>query len=344
VAVEYYKKTRELAQKLHDKAVEAQSCYSLGNTYTLLKQYTLAVELHLEHLQFAQQLNDRVGEGRAYWSLGNAFTALGEHTEALRYAQLHLEVSKEVGDRTGELTAEMNIVDLKAVLGITMKVEDQSETLSSEQVQKLFKSERSSHEHVRDTEDVRISINVEKENTPEVVNQELNEDFFDLLYKSQSSRMNDQRCDFPVSRNTYEPCEGSRQASLQNVCTPAATSSTSGAIGGGERKDILVDMIVRMQGDRMDEQRSEFPGLTSTARQRLLEVQRQRSADVPNDAFLDMLMRCQGTRMEDQRCQFPPIPRGPTVPDEDFFNLIVRLQSKRMDTQRVQFQPDNNVP
>ena len=56
----------------------------------------------------------------------------------------------------------MNIVDLKAVLGITMKPEDQSETLSAEQVQKLFRAERPGHENIRDSEDVRISINVEK--------------------------------------------------------------------------------------------------------------------------------------------------------------------------------------
>jgi len=52
-----------LAQELGDRAVEAQSCYSLGNTYTLLRDYPMAVEYHLRHLIIAQQLMDRVGEG-----------------------------------------------------------------------------------------------------------------------------------------------------------------------------------------------------------------------------------------------------------------------------------------
>ena len=43
--------------------MEAQSCYSLGNTYTLLRDYPMAVEYHLRHLIIAQQLMDRVGEG-----------------------------------------------------------------------------------------------------------------------------------------------------------------------------------------------------------------------------------------------------------------------------------------
>merc|ERR1712168_1172453 len=34
------------------------------------------------------------------------------------YAQRHLDISKEVGDRTGQITAQMNISDLRALLGI----------------------------------------------------------------------------------------------------------------------------------------------------------------------------------------------------------------------------------
>jgi G-protein signaling modulator 2 len=57
------RRTLVLAQELGDRAVEAQSCYSLGNTYTLLRDYQMAVEYHLRHLIIAQQLMDRVGEG-----------------------------------------------------------------------------------------------------------------------------------------------------------------------------------------------------------------------------------------------------------------------------------------
>ena len=37
-----------------------QACYSLGNTYTLLKNYPTAVEYHLRHLRIAQELFDKV--------------------------------------------------------------------------------------------------------------------------------------------------------------------------------------------------------------------------------------------------------------------------------------------
>lgn len=48
-----------MARQLKDLAVEAQACYSLGNTYTLLQDYERAIDYHLKHLIIAQDLNDR---------------------------------------------------------------------------------------------------------------------------------------------------------------------------------------------------------------------------------------------------------------------------------------------
>lgn len=90
------RRTLQLARQLKDRAVEAQACYSLGNTYTLLQDYERAIDYHLKHLIIAQDLNDRIGEGRACWSLGNAHTALGNHDQAMHFAEKHLEISKEV--------------------------------------------------------------------------------------------------------------------------------------------------------------------------------------------------------------------------------------------------------
>lgn len=60
----YHRRTLILAQELEDRAVEAQACYSLGNTYTLLRDYNTAVDYHLRHLDIAQKLHDRIGEGK----------------------------------------------------------------------------------------------------------------------------------------------------------------------------------------------------------------------------------------------------------------------------------------
>lgn len=53
------RKTLQLSRQLRDQAVEAQACYSLGNTCTLLQDYEKAIEYHLRHLVIAQELGDR---------------------------------------------------------------------------------------------------------------------------------------------------------------------------------------------------------------------------------------------------------------------------------------------
>jgi G-protein signaling modulator 2 len=72
VKVFYFaRRTLVLAQELGDRAVEAQAYYSLGNTYTLLRDYPTAIDYHIRHLIIAQQLMDRVGEGNVKMLLVN---------------------------------------------------------------------------------------------------------------------------------------------------------------------------------------------------------------------------------------------------------------------------------
>lgn len=54
-----YRRTLALSEELGDAAVEAQACYSLGNTYTLLREYRAAEQYHARHLAAARRLGDR---------------------------------------------------------------------------------------------------------------------------------------------------------------------------------------------------------------------------------------------------------------------------------------------
>lgn len=65
-----HRKTLQLSRQLRDQAVEAQACYSLGNTYTLLQDYERAAEYHLRHLVIAQELADRCVDMAAAWPSG----------------------------------------------------------------------------------------------------------------------------------------------------------------------------------------------------------------------------------------------------------------------------------
>lgn len=247
----FCRKSLLLSQELGDKAVEAQACYSLGNTYTLLRDYPKAIEYHLRHLQIAQALVDRVGEGRAYWSLGNAHSALGEHRQALYYAKQHLMVSKELGDQMGEATAEMNVSDLRKVLGIP-EGQDDNVTLTVEEEHKY--SRRKSMEEmnlIRMTPDTKLdksssgesnrqqrsmsvgtvlfkgaksphslnqSLNTSKNSEAEDEEEEEQDAFFDMLSRVQADRLDDQRCTMP-------------QESTKQACIPGTSISSSSSSG-----------------------------------------------------------------------------------------------------------------
>lgn len=95
------RRTLSLAIELAERAVEAQACYSLGNTYTLLRDFPIAIEYHQRHLAIAQELGDKVGEARACWSLGNAHSSIGNHEKALNFAQQHHSLAKDVSTNGG---------------------------------------------------------------------------------------------------------------------------------------------------------------------------------------------------------------------------------------------------
>lgn len=99
VFVTSLRRTLSLAIELSERAVEAQACYSLGNTYTLLREFPVAIDYHQRHFTIAQELGDKVGEARACWSLGNAYSAIGNHDKSLHYAQCHYSLATEVRER-----------------------------------------------------------------------------------------------------------------------------------------------------------------------------------------------------------------------------------------------------
>ncbi|XP_026201738.1 G-protein-signaling modulator 2-like [Anabas testudineus] len=189
------------------------------------------------------------------------------------------------------------------------------------------------------------------------------DNFFDLLSRFQSNRIDDQRCSLQHG-----------QSHLPAHSSPSSTPPVA------ERKSILerevpfqdhghfLELLASSQARRLDDQRvslHHLPGLhlstsnpphtpsTSSTDQILTQApisstdtrhtpslysRLEASAEQPEgeEVFFDMLVKCQGSRLNDQRCAAPSsTTKGLTVPDEDFFSLIMRSQSNRMEEQRV---------
>ena len=278
-------------------------------------------------------------------------------------------LAKELGDPIGETTARINIADLKKVLNVPDSQSD-SESLVELQ-QKLIKksqntntttvSNTSSRMHrlrrqsmeqldlIKLTPDGKKQQSVDLDHLPSRNNENhpgkppKDDDFFEMLTRSQSKRMDDQRCTLKAPGGSVDK---DRKPLMQQ----------NNIMSGKDSKQLL-EMIADFQSERMNEQRCELlPGFKRSDKSPvppIADVAGNKSS--PDEPFFDMLMRCQGSRYEEQRSELPktnivldvetneastvparnqPNPRS-TLPDEDFFSLIMRVQGGRMEDQRA---------
>lgn len=341
----------------------------MGNTYTLLRDFPTAIDFHQRHLAIAQELGDKIGEARACWSLGNAHAAIGNHEKALHYAQLHLFLAKELGDPVGETTARVNIADLKKVLNVpdssdtdslfelqqklinkAQNATNSSSTSGSSRIHRLRRQSMEQLDLIKLTPDGKKQQSVDLDHLPSRNNENFpakpvkEEDFFEMLTRTQSKRMDDQRCTLKAVGSAVGVDKDRKRLAL---------------IQQNNNKDSkqLLEMIADFQSERMDEQRCELlPGWKSNKSPAppIVGPIGGNKAE-PEEPFLDMLMRCQGSRYDEQRSELPknnivhdaetneassvpvrnqPNPRS-TLPDEDFFSLILRVQGGRMEDQRA---------
>lgn len=229
------------------------------------------------------------------------------------------------------------------------------------------------------------SANVQKATAANAIaaNKPNEEDFFDLLTRTQSKRMDDQRCSLKTIGHSQSQCghDNPRKPLVQQNSLPAISSfQNATSTATKENRNALIEMIADLQSERMDEQRAQLPGLVpspqnlhqrrnigapinsqpTVSNPRGASTPTTRNEPAPDDAFLDMLMRSQGSRLEEQRSELPrpnvtqdveqgeppnnnrrgcinanTNNAGATVPDEDFFSLIMRVQGGRMEDQRA---------
>uniref|UniRef100_A0A3B5LD41 G protein signaling modulator 2, like n=1 Tax=Xiphophorus couchianus TaxID=32473 RepID=A0A3B5LD41_9TELE len=335
------RKTLQLARLFKDKAVEAQACYSLGNTYTLLQDYERAIDFHLKHLVIAQDLNDRYDISTSYWSLGNAHTALGNHERAMFFAEKHLEIAKELyaciyvasspssgcktGDKSSEMTARMNLSDLRIVVNLK----------ANAGLNHMFSNSNTNSSGVADNIQGYINLPGKHLFTGSSKNNTImasTKHFF--FHRLRSKKYKDSKSKEHLENFSEHPS------------TPHDT------IG----EDTFFDLLSRFQGNRMDDQRCTLDGLNRSS------TQPSPTSSLPVESgtiyidpghFLELLASSQAHRLDDQRVslnQLPGLrlntPRAPSLyshlednadgpeGDEVFFDMLVKCQGSRLNDQR----------
>ncbi|CAG7825962.1 unnamed protein product, partial [Allacma fusca] len=176
----------------------------------------------------------KVGEGRAFWSLGNAHAAMGEHRQALLYAKQHLLVSKELGDQMGQATAQMNVTDLRKVLGMSP---DDDLTLSPGEEKKLSGNRRKSMEEMNLIRMTPEAASSSSSGTASGVGS----------HRTQRS--------LSVGQVLFNKKESSKlsKSGLSHVLNVSKSSEAEDE--EEEEQDAFFDMLSRVQAERMNDQR-----------------------------------------------------------------------------------------
>lgn len=338
--ISFLRETLSLAQELDDRLVEAQACYSLGNTFTLLRDYKTAIEYHLRHLQIAQELRDRIGEGRACWSLGHALTALGDHFEALNYAEQHLKISRELGDRSGETTAKISITDLRKLIGEERKEQQKLEAeveMNVDSTPELSKNKRMSMQSME-------LLNM----TPDMI-----------ARKQTIDSLADEAASSNFALNILPNDQKQPNFRSQNqINVNQANRISSGNQSADE--DNFFDLLINFQSSRMDEQRCSIDTLENKENERPEDANKNRNRKANLNGIRSVSnpgnspsSSHSSRRNSNPSGHQPDLPFGQLAASsaassaggssdtwrEDLFDMIAGIQSRRMDEQRAALPP-----
>ncbi|XP_071097777.1 G-protein-signaling modulator 2-like isoform X1 [Haliotis cracherodii] len=352
-AIEYHMRHLRIAQELHDRVGEGRACWSLGNAHSALGEHEAALKFATKHLDISREIGDETGQMTAKMNLVDLRSALGMTDHSKENINSSHGVLTELRDGGGKDVSDVALgrrpnrarrfsMENMELMKLTPdKNKQQNDTKGGGGARpKVQKSASIATEMSMDTPRQKAAI-VRPKTADSALQEEKDEasdddNFFDLLSRFQSRRIDDQRCSFRLSEPTPAtppPTATPPQPNGQTLSSQVASPGT----------DDFLDMVAGIQGSRMNDQRAEcpsFPGLSSQAV--IGQLLQQKSDDtVPDDNFFEMLMRCQASRLEDQRSALPQRPAAPTVPDEDFFNLIQRVQSSRLEEQRTSMPADS---
>ena len=117
LAIEHYQKSLEIARETGSRRGRATVLGNLGLCYDRLGNYQLAIEYHQQDLAISQGVGDRKGEARALGNIGISHDSLGDYQLAIEHHQQDLAISQEIDDRSSEAGALGNLGNCHYMLG-----------------------------------------------------------------------------------------------------------------------------------------------------------------------------------------------------------------------------------
>ncbi|EYC03252.1 hypothetical protein Y032_0095g2838 [Ancylostoma ceylanicum] len=362
------KSALNLAIEKGDKVREAQCCFYIACSSSLLRHYSSAGTYHLRHLSLARSMSDSAGQARAYNSLATVYSNLGEYSKAAYFLACNRALAAEMRDDTMMNNAEDSLKKLiqenrrdLSIEGGYLQFDSSDDPEPQTHYCRVVEERDSTRIEFTDQPNASIALNIVPcPSTPSVNfrnplmksvgveatesrrfhNQQ--EDFLDFLSRMQSARLDEQRCDVSALKLNPVVSMGRRQ-------TDSLITTTT------EEPDALIDLLLNAQSRRMDEQRAALlPGLNDQEQaQELLEKLESASSEGRgsriDDALIDLLMRAQSQRMNEQRSELASDrnssvesdPAAATTPEDDVSALVMRMQAGRFEEQRAHLNTQN---
>lgn len=98
-AREYLEEAERISENLQDELFQAEVINTLGDTYSLQRQFNLGIKYYEKSLLIARRLENRLSEINALFKLGNAYLDLRQFSQAAKFYQQCLDIEQEIGDR-----------------------------------------------------------------------------------------------------------------------------------------------------------------------------------------------------------------------------------------------------
>ncbi|XP_015785691.1 G-protein-signaling modulator 2-like [Tetranychus urticae] len=256
-AIYYHTERLRIAQEFKDKAAERRAHCNLGNAHIFLWDFEKAIYNFKQTLIIAQELRDKVLEAQAYYSLGNTYTLLRDFKTSIDYHLKHLELAQELSDQVGEGRAYWSLSNAfnsignhKEALNFAYKHLDVSKKIGDKIGQETATKTISELRLLLNKEGISSSTVNKSEKTPErPKNKRLSMENMNLLKLTPSKQ--DEDIFIPSVSTNNSVASGSRS----NIASNGNIAIKS------EEEDHFLDLLVKSQGKRMNDQRCSFDPL-----------------------------------------------------------------------------------
>lgn len=250
-AIDHHYKCLEISRRLGDKRAQRRSYICLGNAYVYLPNVEKAIEYYRLALTLAYELRDRLAEAHCCYSLANAAALLPDYQTATEFHTRHLEIARSCEDKAGEARAYLCLGD------------DYKHLEQFPRAAYFYARNRKAAKALGDvamaltaTESLRALLNhglIETVEGEISLDSSADPEALHLRLSSSLRSLNDNGSSMDLSAHTMNRSDGSSSR--------ASTESKIPKGGKQYTQDEFFEMISKMQGDRLDDQRCPAPVL-----------------------------------------------------------------------------------